>query len=391
MSAASTFLRGRPTVEAPIAALERQLREAIEQRWRSFFPEADPDGTAIVIPSGSPRQGTAGESVLFRYEVTLPGAARPVFVCAKVRPEQDAARVWPGGGPSSRDRARVEFDRLGTAHGYFRAAAGGLDVVRPIGCLPELNAVVTAHAQGAPLDGLARRGSHLCAAAVIRCGEWLRLFHEQVHARSLRSWDHAAFSDRVVRRHDALVRAGVRAEALARLTREVLEASESAAGGPVPCSTRHGDFRLRHVHVTPAGIEVLDFGHVAPGDCYDDVAGFIADLEGLRYGRPWLSARRLDRLGKAFLRAYFESDLPALLHVAVADVWLQRWESRRAGSAGPASRPRAGTRLAAAADRLYVDRWFSARIREALAAARRTGTVTAPWPVVTDAAEAASR
>jgi aminoglycoside phosphotransferase (APT) family kinase protein len=133
----------------------------------------------------------------------------------------------------------------------------------------------------------------------------------------------------------------------------------------------HGDYKLRHVWADRGSIQVFDFGNVHAGDCYADVASFLVELSVLRLGSPSFDSKKIDRYSEAVLSGYFTTERPPLLGFYTVEALLKKWMRRLRSWSRTAmvSRLQMGARRVGAAplvERLYLDRWFMARVRESL-------------------------
>jgi Ser/Thr protein kinase RdoA (MazF antagonist) len=226
-------------------------------------------------------------------------------------------------------------------------------------------------ASGCDLGELARKDEAATLAAVRRCGQWLRAYHEKVHKARPRNWTQGEFDARLMKRRDKLVALGVPARNIDPLLTEIVKVARTCRQREVPCSMLHGDYKLRHVWASPDAIQVFDFGNVHVGPCYIDVAAFLVELSVMKLGHPWFDTERVRRYTETFLRGYFPSHPPQLLGLFVVESLLKKWMRRRRTW----SRAAMGTTLQTCVKRIgakslverwYLDRWFTTRIRESL-------------------------
>ncbi len=317
------------------------------------------------------RTRSQGFSVLFEYEVKCPGLGSK-HVMAKVRRD---SRYGPYRGAEitrARQLLRLEFKELSRAYQYFQALGGGLGVVRPFDYLEELNTVLIEKASGCDLGLLMNRFDDAALVeAFTRCGKWLRAFHREIHAEGTRAWIRQEYDLRLTKRRQGLVAQGVPATRLDSLLRLVADAGPVVGRHDVPWSILHGDYKLRHIWASQGSIQVLDFGNVHPGDCYVDVASFLVELSVLRLGSPWFDSKRVSRYSQAFLDAYFTGEPPPLLGLYVAEALLKKWTRRlrtwsRTTMAARFQACAQKVGVASLVERVYIDRWFDARVRESL-------------------------
>ena len=349
--------------------LRQEISDQIERRWAGYFPSR-PGATSPKVVCHRTRPH--GFSVLFEYEVKSAGIGSK-HVIAKVRRD---SRFGPYRGPEvtrAPQLLRLEFEELSRAYQHFQDLNAGLGVVRPFDYLEELNTVLIEKASGRDLGLLLDQFDDASlVTAFTQCGQWLRAFHQDIHQESTRVWTKAEFEPRLIKRCQTLLGQGVptaRLDALLSLAANVPLGSKLHE---VPHSVLHGDYKLRHVWASGGSIQVLDFGNVHAGDCYVDVAYFLVELSVLRLGSPWFDSRKANRYSRAFLNGYFTTEPPPLVGFYVVEALLKKWIRRLRSW----SRTTMATRFQTCAkkvgvaplvERVYIDRWFDARIREALA------------------------
>ncbi len=363
--------------KGPAAAddnLEQKIRARIEKCWPRYFPSLATRPAPEIVCHRSAQRGF---SVMFEYELKF---ARPgsEHVLVKVRRDSRFGPYLPEEVTQAPELLRMEFDELSRAHRYFERGGKGLRVVRPIDYCEELNAVVIEKASGGDLGVLARRDEAEALAAMRRCGQWLRAFHEKVHKARPRVWTLGEFEGRLMKRREKLLALGVSAGQLDPLLGHVIKAARTCRQREVPCSLLHGDYKLRHIWASHEFIQVFDFGNVHPGPCYVDVAAFLVELSVLKLGHPWFESRKVQSYTETFLRGYFPMQPPQLLGLYVVEALLKKWIRRRRtwSRTSVASTLHTALRRVGAkslVERWYLDRWFAARIHESLEMGSRAG------------------
>ena len=362
------LVQGRRT--APASAddsLEQKIRARIEICWPKYFPSlASRPAPEIVCHRAAHR----AFSFMFEYELKF---ARPnsEHLLVKVRRDSRFGPYLPQEVTQAPELLRREFDELSKAHRYFERRSGGLRVVRPLDYSEELNAVVIEKASGCELGVLARSDEAATLAAMRRCGQWLRAYHEKVNRARPRIWTLGEFEGRLMKRREKLLALGVSAAQLDPLLANVVKVARTCRHREVPCSLLHGDYKLRHIWATESAIQVFDFGNVHAGPCYVDVAAFLVELSVLKLGHPWFERRRVRAYTETFLRGYFPMQPPQLLGFFVVESLLKKWMRRRrtwsrtsVASTLQGCLKHLGAR--SLVERWYLDRWFAARIRESL-------------------------
>ena len=362
---------------APASAddnLEQQIRARIEKCWPKYFPSlANRPAPEIVCHRSAQR----GFSVMFEYELKF---ARPCseHVLVKVRRDSRFGPYLPQEVKHAPGLLRLEYDELSKAHRYFERRGKGLRVVRPLDYCEELNAVVIEKASGGDLGVLARKDEAEALAAMRRCGQWLRAFHENVNRARPRVWTLGEFEGRIMKRREKLLALGVSARQLDQLLGHVIKVARTCRQREVPCSLLHGDYKLRHIWASHESIQVFDFGNVHPGPCYVDVAAFLVELSVLKLGHPFFESRTVRGYSETFLRGYFPMQPPQLLGLYVVEALLKKWMRRRrtwsrtfAASTLQTCLRQVGAK--SLVERWYLDRWFVARIHESLEIVARGG------------------
>jgi hypothetical protein len=368
-------VQGHATAAMADDNLQQEIRARIETCWPKYFPSL----TTRTAPEIVCRRGadSRGFSVMFEFELTF-ARARSEHVLVKVRRDSRFGPYLPQEVTEAPELLRREFDELSRAYQYFEKRGNGLSVVRPLDYCEELNAVFIEKATGCDLGLVARNDEAAAIAAFRQCGQWLRAFHEKVHDTRPRIWTIGEFEARLMRRREKLVALGVPPAQLDPLLHQVVQLGRTYRHREVPYSLLHGDYKLRHIWASTGSIQVFDFGNVHTGPCYVDVAAFLVELSVLRLGHPWFDSERVNRYTDTFLRAYFPMQPPPLVSLFVVEALMKKWMRRRRTWSRTSVASRLQTyvrRLGAKSliERLYLDRWFAARIRESLEMARRAG------------------
>lgn len=352
---------GQPRAGA--AAAREAILRTIRERWREYFPDLADCSPPEVL--ASPQSAEHGYSVIHAYTLCFRERRARLGIIAKLR----RGSYWSmaeGAGALRRaaSLAKMEYRELSAAHRFFSNRAGPCGVVRPLDYIEEQNALLIERARGRDLGLLVTEDGPEIAGQLIRTGKWLRHFHDDVHRRFEHPWSPEDFGAALGTRTADLVRLGVPRTVVGEIEAAVLGSAEAFRGRETPGSTLHGDYKLRHVWATRDAIQVLDFGNVHEGDCYEDVAAMLVELRVLCLARPFASPASADRYARAFLQGYFGEDrIPPLLHCYVieslAKKWsrrLLRWTGHPVAGAVQAGLERLG--LKGAVDRLWLDRWF---------------------------------
>jgi Ser/Thr protein kinase RdoA (MazF antagonist) len=354
--------------------LQLEIRRHLEQRWSTYFPSLAARTPEIVCRRGADWRGF---SVMLEYELKFDRFPSE-HVLAKVRRDTKFGAYLPQDVTVAPELLRREFDELSRAYQYFDGRPDGLCVVRPLEYCDELNAMFIEKASGRDLGLVARSDEAEALAAFRRCGQWLRAFHEKVHQARPRVWTVGEFEARLTKRRGKLESLGVPPAHLGALLGDISATARNCRHREIPFSLLHGDYKLRHIWARPGSIQVFDFGNVHTGACYVDVAAFLVELSVLRLGHPWFEAQRVERYSQAFLHGYFTMRPPAVLGLFVVEALLKKWMRRRRtwSRTSTASTLHAYVRRIGAkslVERWYLDRWFAARIREALQMTARGG------------------
>jgi Ser/Thr protein kinase RdoA (MazF antagonist) len=348
--------------------LEQKIRARIDACWPKYFPSlATRPAPEIVCERGPVERGF---SVMFEYELKF-ARPRSEHVFVKVRRDSKYGSFLPQDVTHAPELLRMEYDELSRAHRYFERRPGGLSVVRPLDYCEELNAVMIEKASGRDLGVLARTDEDATLAALRRCGQWLRGFHEKVHTSRPRVWTEGDFEARLHKRREKLLALGVPEKQLDPLLRDAVRLARACRQRETPWSLLHGDYKLRHIWAGPESIQVFDFGNVHTGPCYVDVAAFLVELSVLKLGHPWFDTERVRRYTETFLRNYFPMQPPQLLGLFVTEALLKKWMRRRrtwSRTAVASTLHTYARRMGAKSlvERWYLDRWFIARTRESL-------------------------
>ena len=243
------------------------------------------DGAGLQVVHANLVAYKQGNRGLIRYDVVGGEPELGSVVLGKLFPD-----------PSHADRV---LDIMRALWADVFARHEGLDVPRPLGCVPELAMLLVLPQHGMPLDEAiaadpSPRYMELVAA-------WLQVLHSarldlsrrfDLHKElvNLRAW-----SAVIAHRHpDEEGRARRLVSLLESTAPEVSLANDS----PI-----HKDFHHQHIFVG-RGLGVIDFDEVRLGDPTFDVAHFCAHLHLLACRHPQLGSETADELRRHFLDAY---------------------------------------------------------------------------------------
>ncbi len=248
-------------------------------------------------------------------ELMLAGGVAPRELVLKTQ------RSRSGESAPAAIRARHEFqtlkrlsDRLdGAGHGGHQGSSSGgpvrrHGVPRPLHLDESGASVLMERCPGTALDHLVRTcrwGGDDVLARLDRdlrdAAAWLRSYHQETRRRDRPD----PYLDRLLETAAAdISRSGRFRRSGARRLAERLERLRDAVGpAALRVVDRHGDFWPGNVHVSDDAVTVIDFEGARPGLDYEDVVGFLTELE------PFLAfpVRRRTRaaLRTAFLDGYF--------------------------------------------------------------------------------------
>ena len=211
-----------------------------------------------------------------------------------------------------------EYDFLKQTHEQF-VEYPGLDVVRPVVYLEDVDGVVTEHADGVILSGKIRRRRNRLISLVHRdrglpedlynCGKWLSVLH------SNRLSQEEAFPIKGVLRYidtrlTRLVEAGTFESDFAQDVSNFMHAEASDVGADDMIRVRtHGDFCPYNVLISETGISVLDcdaggYFEELQNYCprYDDIVRFYGFA--IKMSQAMISKTARKELAGDFLRGY---------------------------------------------------------------------------------------
>jgi Phosphotransferase enzyme family len=355
--------------EKLLACLRGNIQRKIEERWRTYFPG---EREAAVPQMICTRTHVRSYSVLFEYDVRFARPYRTQQIFAKIR------RNSGGFGAYDRQsltdvalaRCKTEFEQLSKAFLFFSSRKDGLGVVRPLDYQPEYNAIVFEKALGRDVGLIIREQHSNLSDYLGRCGEWLRVFQNDLHRHQQKAWETGKFEINLKNRIEALRKRHVPPRDLERITDLVVAAARSVGPENVPWSRLHGDYKPRHIWAAPDSIQVIDFGNSHEGECYRDIAAFLVELRVLCLINPWFNEKKILAYSDAFLNGYFDGGcVPIVLRFYIIEALLKKWERRLArwSANGFVLEIQRGLRrfgVATIFERLYLNRWFAARIQE---------------------------
>jgi hypothetical protein len=273
----------------PILQVALNVRQMTARLAPLLAPLAGGNGSGPAPAVGYARllaykQGNRGT---IRYDVTgLAAGGSTVALLGKLYPQAAQAQ-------------RVDGILRGLDQAF--AAAPGLGVPGPVGCLPELSMLVYVPVDGPLLDDVLAGGDPAAGLdAVLRTAAWLATLHRAsplldrrftlaTEVVNLQAW--AALVARTWPAH---------APDAARLSAALQDSAPGLrlrADGPI-----HKDFHYKHVLVGDS-LWVIDFDEVRLGDPAYDVAHFCAHLRLLAW-RLRADPAAFRALEDAFLRAY---------------------------------------------------------------------------------------
>ena len=149
-----------------------------------------------------------------------------------------------------------------------------------------------------------------------------------MHRPQQRAWKASKFEADLEKRIEALQKRGVPPRDLEQITDLILAAASSIATQSVPWSRLHGDYKPRHIWAAPDSTQVIDFGNSHEGDCYNDIAAFLVELEVLPLINPCFDVKKSLAYSEAFLNGYFNGCVPDVLRFYIIEVLLKKWERR---------------------------------------------------------------
>jgi aminoglycoside phosphotransferase (APT) family kinase protein len=362
-SAAHGRRMSRSEERAALHSIGRQISQEIVKRAPGYLDAA---ASRVSVEEHGPL--SVGYSVIFRFSLSAtPGSKVHVFV--------KVPRAWKHGpflpseltGPTA-TRAQTEFALLSRTHEFFSARGSIIGVVRPYDYLGEYQAIVMERASGTPVQRHLSSTSQVGLRQVEWCGEWLRLFHREMHRPATMPWNADAFLEHIDRRLLPLRARGIPQLQLTRIREAISQTAVDIPGQTVEHSTLHGDFKLRHIFATENAIQVLDFGNSWFGDCQRDVAAFLVEVVVRSLWKPWWRQFCIQQYCEAFLRGYYGAAGPPLtLRLYVAEYMLKKWNRRLAVWADSVALKLLQYTLGAChirrtLERGYLNRWFESRI-----------------------------
>ena len=220
-----------------------------------------------------------------------------------------------------RERAQIEYHLLmNIDDATKRYAPKDMCAVRPLGYLPQWNAVVTEELQSRSLKSMMYSPSSLFHVqgpqqnferAFSLAGSWLRLFHTQVGNCQLEIFDHTNMLRELDRLFDGLAQ---HTTYDLRKVREVFQKRVHAQNGrAIPVALIHGDYGAFNVFMTADGrVGALDVGETHRNMIYFDIGWFLADLrisrlQTLSWGHI-LKKETVRAYERAFLGGYFQNE-----------------------------------------------------------------------------------
>jgi aminoglycoside phosphotransferase (APT) family kinase protein len=344
-----------------VDALEMILAE-LRPRVREWYPDAD--GTAEFEVVAIDMRAVAR---VIRIRVTRTEAP-PMTLIVKAgvagpSPDiPDRPRLVPVAELS--ERRRLEFEALRTVEARLTEAGDpGFQAVRPLGILPESDALVMEAFDGEPLHRFLLRGPfrRISPQTLARAaGQWLRILHgTPPSTQGVRLGTREEVVDTFASFGSYLA-----AKSVSPHLDEVVEVGIAAARqlpDPLPIVMVHGDFAPRNILVDRSGrIAVIDLLLRWRASPFEDLAGFLVSLHMSRVNaatRGLLFGPTFERLETAFLTGYYGSEPVPRRAIRVYELLLvlDRWSAR-------ASRKRTRRGIQRIRERL-IDSHFDARSR----------------------------
>jgi hypothetical protein len=353
-----------------LASLQGEIQRKIEERWRNYFPDQAQSSAPQTICT---RTHVRSYSVLFEYDVSFSPARPSQQIFAKIRRNEGGFGAYDRKHLTDRAllRCKTEFEQLSKAFVFFSARKDGLGVVRPLDHLAEHNAIVFEKAFGHDIGRLVGEQHGDLCKYLERCGQWLRVFQNDLHRPQQKAWTSSKYEADLGKRMEALQKRGVLPGDLEQIKHLIVASASSLVRQVVPWSRLHGDYKPRHIWAAPDSIQVIDFGNSHEGECYNDIAAFLVELEVLPLINPWFDEKKSLAYSEAFLNGYFNGGVPGVLRFYMIEALLKKWErrlTRWSGNKFVIEIQRCLRRVGAAEifERLYLNRWFTARVRELL-------------------------
>jgi hypothetical protein len=260
--------------------------EIMTQNLHALLGDGDLDAPSPEVVHANLVAYKQGNRGLIRYDVAGGDKEMGEVVLGKLFPD-----------PSQADRVN---DIMRALWSDVFARHQGLEVPRPLGCVPELAMLILLPQEGRPLDEAiaadpSRRNMELVAA-------WLQALHSarldltrrvdlEKELVNLRAW-----SALIAHRHAS---EELRARRLVQLLRSTAREISLEDASPI-----HKDFHYQHIFVGRGRLGVIDFDEVRLGDPNFDVGHFCAHLHLLACRNPDLSPETAAELQRSFLDAY---------------------------------------------------------------------------------------
>ena len=242
----------------------------------------------------------------------------------------------------SRDRraVEVEFDTLRALHDKF-SECEGLNVVRPLACLPDNDILVLEEFAGNQLntvivDKLRWRPSERVRKQLggyfTLCGTWLRLFQQFTKEDETIAFAGAAYLERVESLFVAVEWCGIGDQLKERILEFAGAKCEQISERQVEMAGYHSDFTPWNILVDDDQIAVMDFGQSSRSTTYDDLTLFLATLEGYK-SVVGINDANISHMSSAFLDGYRTSTLDPdlfdllLLKNTLKTIWMMGYST----------------------------------------------------------------
>ncbi|MFQ5802591.1 MAG: aminoglycoside phosphotransferase family protein [Candidatus Methylomirabilales bacterium] len=251
-----------------------------------------------IVSCGNMRDG-----VLARMRITIDDKIQDI--CVKEYRPSDTARE------NVRQRLQREYNALRVLT-QMGSRVGGVRVVKPIGCLYDLNLLVTEEIPGEALHAiLKRRGRLLPGRANLSklqrycrlSGQWLSAFQEVSRSIETTPYDVRAALDEMRRVVDEESNDLLLTRSMANRVLDWLEKCARELPDECEVSGMHSDFVPSNLIVADDKVVVLDFECFRSGPVYRDAITFLHALDNYLVN-PLFSRETIRLLQEEFLSGY---------------------------------------------------------------------------------------
>lgn len=269
------------------------LRAEIPPRIHRYFPDLSRDVSIEVLHRGQPL--VRKHSMLFEISVFDHSrqATRGMFIKIPKTASQEAVKK--------------SYETLVALYESSAQFPPGLNVVRPLDCLPELHAIVTERVDGEELALLLRSRRRTVDHDDIlkNCGRFLRAYHERLAKITWQTEFYEEFLDQCTSYLGELESDGV-----SKSKREhILNGFERAAARlkhGVPICLTAKDYHVGNIIVREKQIYLIEATEPKRRTIYDDISKFLNSLTMLFWKTPrfFLGTVPPPTLGNRFLEGY---------------------------------------------------------------------------------------